>query len=107
MAAISLIRGLSYRGIGETAWLGNWNGPLHSWDGEALANAMQQGLLLKSRLPQASLHTIGLVGGGPYRTDLLGFLADYGSGSYAAATDTTAVFAAVDDLFSSISCGQP
>ncbi len=104
MAAISLVNGLAYRSVGQTAWLGNWNGPIATWDGQALADAMAQGLFLKQQLPNAGLHTLGLHSDAMYRVDLLGFLADYGAGTYQEATDPGTLAAAVDAIYGSLTC---
>jgi len=107
MQALSLISGFSYRNVGEVGWLGNWNGPVATWDGEALANAMAEGLYLKEALPDVSIHTLGLHASANYRMDLLGFLADYSGGTYHDAVDTTSLSAAVTSLFGSLSCEEP
>jgi CSLREA domain-containing protein len=97
--------GGNYRGIGEMGWLGNWNGPVHTFDGEALANAMAETLFLKQQLPSLSLNSLGLHGGGAYyRADLLGFLADYGGGTYAEATDAASLAAAADATWADLAC---
>lgn len=106
MSAIAIISGLGYRTVGEAGWLGNWNGPISTWDGEALANAMAQGLFLKEKLPEVSVFTIGLHGAGLYRMDLLAFLADYTGGTYSDTTDGVSLSNAVNTTFSSsLSCG--
>lgn len=107
MSAISIINGLLYRSVGEAGWLGNWNGALHTWDGEALANAMKQGLVLKSQVPNVSVYTVGLHSDALYRMDLLGFLADYGSGTYTDAADTGAVLSAINDIYTILGCTPP
>lgn len=107
MQAISPISGLSYRTVGETGWLGNWNGPIATWDGEALANVMAEGLYLKETLPNVAVHTLGLHGAGNYRLDLLGFLADYGAGTYQEATGAASLETAVEAIFDQIRCEEP
>jgi len=100
MSAISIISGLDYRTVGEAGWLGNWNGPIHTWDGEALANTMHQALALKSQVPNVSVFPFGLDDGGLYRMDLLGFLADYTGGTYSGTTDAASLSTAVGTTFS-------
>lgn len=104
MTAISLIGPGGYRTVGETGWLGNWNGAIATWDGEALANAMAAGLFLKQRLPASSLSALGLHGAGNYRADLLGFLAEYGAGVYFEATDAATLEAGVAAIYAGIAC---
>lgn len=104
MQAMTLFAGGSYRTIGETGWLGNWNGPIHTWDGEALAGAMAEGLFLKELLPGASIEALGIHGAGNYRDDLLRFLADYSAGTYAEATSAAGVETGVDAIYAGLAC---
>lgn len=105
MNAISLISGGTYRTVGATGWLGNWNGPISTWDGQALADAMTQTLALKAQVPNASVFSVGLDTGVNYRVDLLGFLADYTGGTYNDTADTTALSTAVNGIFTgSLNC---
>lgn len=104
MSAISILSGSNYRTVGEVGWLGNWNGPISTWDGQALANSMTQALTFKTQLPNGSIYSLGLSSGPVYRLDLLGFLADYTGGHYRSAGDTTALGIAVTELFAGLSC---
>lgn len=104
LQAISLLNGPAYRTVGQVGWLGNWNGAIRTWDGEALANAMAQGLFLKQQVPAVAVHSLGLRSGTPYRADLPAFLADYGSGLYRESTDMAALQAAATEIAADLIC---
>lgn len=104
MQAISVTSGFNYRTVGEVGWLGNWNGPISTWDGEALANVMDQVIKLKAVIPDVAVYAMGLRSGTTYREDLLAFLADYGSGSHHEATGAVTLNNAVLEIFDRIYC---
>ena len=104
LQALSLLNGSGYRSVGQVGWLGNWNGAIRTWDGEALANAMAQGLFLKQQVPGVAMYTLGLSGDGPYRADLPAFLADYGGGLYRQAGDMSALLTAASEVAARLAC---
>ncbi len=107
MAAISNFVFGGYRSVGETAWLGNWNGPIATWDGQALADAMQAGLQLKADFPSLTIEAVGLHGDASYRDDLLGFLAAYGGGQLHELTDAAGAEALAEAIFERLDCSEP
>ncbi len=67
----------AYLPPGQVAWLGNFNGPLGTYDGQVLADAMEQVLRLKEDIPNFLMFTLGVHSNATFRPDLLGFMALY------------------------------
>ncbi len=104
LAALSVGGGGLYYTVGEMGWRGNWNGPIATWDGKALADAMQAGIVLKADFPELRIETVGLHGDASYRGDLFSFLADYGGGQLNELTDAAEAEALADAIFGRLDC---
>lgn len=104
LAALSVGGGGVYYTVGEMGWRGNWNGPIATWDGKALADAMQAGIVLKADFPELRIETVGLHGDASYRGDLFGFLAEYGGGQLNELTDAAEAEALADAIFGRLDC---
>jgi hypothetical protein len=104
MRALAIRDGFGFLNVGAVGQLGNWNGAISTWDGEALADAMYQALRLKADLPAATVHAVGLNATASYRADLLSFIAEYGGGRLFEAGDLAGLASGIEQLSAGLAC---
>ncbi len=107
MQALSIRTATGFRTVGEVAWLGNWNGAIATWDGQPLADAMDQMLRLRQDVPTLKLNVVGMASDATYRPDLLAFMAKYGNGIVTTASNAASLAASITAAFRPLDCQQP
>lgn len=107
MQALSIRTPTGFRTVGEVGWLGNWNGAIATWDGQALADVMDQMLRLKQDVPTLKLEVVGMASDATYRPDLLAFMAKYGNGIVTTASNAASLAASITAAFRPLDCQMP
>lgn len=107
LQALSIYDNTSYLSVPQAGWLGGWNGPISTWDGEPLADAMAQALRLKADMPNVIVESLAVFVNMDSRPDLLDFFADYGSGHMAAAYDLDSLDVGAYGIFDNVDCSAP
>lgn len=95
----------AYLPPGQVAWLGNFNGPIDTYDGEVLANAMQETLRLKQDIPNFMMFTLGVQSNATFRADLLGFMALYTGADFYAVDSAEELIMVLAGIYNGLDCG--
>ena len=95
----------AYLPPGQVAWLGNYNGPINTYDGEVLANAMQETLRLKTDIPNFLMFTLGVHSNATFRPDLLGFMALYTGADFYDVTSAEQLVLVLTGIYNGLDCG--
>jgi hypothetical protein len=102
MSAISIG---AYLPPAQVAWLGNFNGALGTYDGQVLADAMDETLQLKDNHPDLRMFTLGVHSNATFRPDLLGFMALYTGGDFYDVTSVEDMVEALTGIYQDVDCG--
>lgn len=95
----------AYLTPGQVAWLGNFNGPLNAYDGQVLADAMQQTLRLKTDIPNFLMFTLGVHSNATFRADLLGFMALYTGADFYDVESAEELIQVLSGVYNGLDCG--
>jgi protocatechuate 3,4-dioxygenase beta subunit len=95
----------AYLPPGQVAWLGNFNGPLGTYDGQVLADAMIETLRLKEDIPNFMMFTLGVHSNATFRADLLGFMALYTGADFYNVTSAQDLVGVLVGIYNGLDCG--
>ena len=88
----------------QVAWLGNFNGPINGYDGQVLADAMEETLRLKADIPRFLMFTLGVNSNATFRPDLLGFMALYTGADFYDVTSAEDLVAVLVGIYNGLDC---
>ena len=95
----------AYLPPGQVAWLGNFNGPLGTYDGQVLADAMIETLRLKEDIPHFMMFTLGVHSNATFRPDLLGFMALYTGAEFYDVASAADLVGVLVGIYNGLDCG--
>ena len=106
---ISLMNGDgTFKSPNQVAWSGGYNQDFGTFDGEPVANAMSEIILLKDTIPDLLIYGVALQGSGmglgSFNEDLLEFAAFYTSARPFSVTDSAGLNQAMVDLLANVDC---